>query len=90
MILTDERINHLSHLLLNTLKTKGGAAFPDEAKFLNGIKKSIHQFEAVVNNADIKIRQKIGTLKRQIPEGSREWDLLYRQYFEEELAKKGL
>jgi hypothetical protein len=33
------------------------------------------------------IRQKIEGQKRSIPEGSPEWELLYRKYHEEELTK---
>lgn len=90
MNLSEDRINHLSHLILNALKSKAGAKFADEAKFLGGIKRSFHDFEALIDTLDGKIRQKIGTLKRNVPEGSREWDLLYRQYLDEELGKKGL
>jgi hypothetical protein len=27
------------------------------------------------------------SLSKDVPEGGREWDILYRKYFEEELAK---
>ncbi len=90
MTLSDDRINYLSHLILKELRAKGGANFPDEAKVLAGVKQAIHQFGSLLDTLDTQIRKKIGTLKRNIPEGSREWDLLYRQYFDEELAKKGL
>ena len=89
MILSDERINHLSHLLIDVLK-KGGAKFVDEIKVLLELKKGIHEFGDVLEKIDGQVRTKVGSLKRQIPEGSREWDLLYKQYFEEELSKKGL
>jgi len=28
------------------------------------------------------------TLSRQVPQGSREWDILYRKYHEEELRRQ--
>ena len=90
MNLSDDRINFLSHEILKTLQTKGGAKYPEEAKALAGIKQAFHQFGSLLESVDTQIRNKIGTLKRNIPEGSREWDLLYRQYFDEELSKKGL
>lgn len=37
---------------------------------------------------DLAARQKIETQKRGIPEGSEEWDILYRKYFEEESARR--
>ncbi len=33
------------------------------------------------------IRLKIASQKREIPEGSPEWDLLFRKYYEEEMKK---
>lgn len=88
MTLSEERITHLSHLVFKALKTH--ASYNDEKKALAAIKTSIHDFGGVLDAVDGKIRQKIASLKRQVPEGSREWDLLYRQYFEEELTKKDL
>lgn len=90
MNLTEERINHLSHLVLNALKSEGKASFAEETKVLAAIKKAIHGFGAILEVVDQLVRQKITSQKRGIPEGSREWDLLYRQYFDQELAKKGL
>jgi hypothetical protein len=35
-------------------------------------------------------RAKIKSQKREIPEGSEEWDLLHRRYYAEELKKLGI
>ena len=38
-----------------------------------------------------KIAQdKISSQKREIPEGSEEWNLLYRRYYEEEMKRYGI
>jgi hypothetical protein len=42
--------------------------------------------EKVDRNARLKIR----TQKREIPEGSEEWDLLHKRYYSEELKKFGI
>jgi hypothetical protein len=39
---------------------------------------------------DQAARAKIRTQKREIPEGSEEWDLLHRRYYSEELKKLGI
>ena len=39
---------------------------------------------------DRAARQKIRSQKREIPEGSEEWDLLHRRYYAEELKKLGI
>lgn len=89
MKLSDERINDLSHKILEALK-KWAAQIPDTSKALLGIKKGIREFGEILEKIDAHVRQKIASLKRNVPEGSREWDLLYRQYCGEELSKKGL
>jgi hypothetical protein len=35
-------------------------------------------------------REKVRTIKRDIPEGSEEWDLLHQRYYAEELKKFGI
>jgi hypothetical protein len=39
---------------------------------------------------DRTARDKIRSQKREIPEGSEEWDLLLRRYYAEELKKLGI
>jgi hypothetical protein len=39
---------------------------------------------------DGRVRQKIQSQKRQILEGSQEWDILFRKYYGEELKKLGV
>lgn len=90
MRLSDDRINFLSHTIVKALKTKGWAKYNDETKALLGIKKAIREFGEIMEGIDLIVRRKIESLKRNVPEGSREWDLLYRQYSDEELAKKGI
>ena len=37
---------------------------------------------------DLEVRKKIASQKKEILEGSEEWDLLYRRHYSEELKKK--
>ena len=39
---------------------------------------------------DQSARQKIESQKRTILEGSQEWDILYRKYYNEEVKKLGI
>jgi len=36
---------------------------------------------------DELVRTKISSQKRDFPEGGREWEILYRQYYQEEMGK---
>ena len=38
---------------------------------------------------DAKARSKVSSLKRGVVEGSPEWDILYKKYYEEEVGKRG-
>jgi hypothetical protein len=42
------------------------------------------------DKADRDARAKIRSMKKDIPEGSEEWDLLHRRYYAEELKKLGV
>jgi hypothetical protein len=42
------------------------------------------------DRVDRAARAKIRSQKREIPEGSEEWDLLHRRYYAEELRKLGI
>jgi hypothetical protein len=37
---------------------------------------------------DTAVRYKIESQARNIPEGSEEWDILYRRYYDEEMSKR--
>jgi len=39
---------------------------------------------------DAQVRRKISSQKKEIPEGSSEWDILYRKYYAEELKRMGI
>jgi hypothetical protein len=39
---------------------------------------------------DTQVRQKIASQKKEIIEGSEEWDVLYRRYYAEELRRMGI
>jgi hypothetical protein len=44
----------------------------------------------IEEKVDRAARQKVRSQKREIPEGSEEWDLLHRRYYSEELKKLGI
>jgi hypothetical protein len=86
--LSENRISHLAHLLLDGLKKSKLAEFTNEGRALSDTKHVLHEFFQGEDPIDDLVRQKIMSLSRHIPPGSREWDVLYRKYFEEELRKR--
>ena len=88
MKLSEERISHLAHLIWDALYDEDLADYPDEEETLKGIKRAIFEHLKTDDQIDDLVREKIASLKRGVQEGSREWDILYRKYYEEEAAKK--
>ena len=88
MKLSRERVLNLSHLILNYMNNEDALEYFDEPQEIRQtivkiISDEMHADEVI----DVLVRRKIESQKRSIPEGSDEWDVLYRKYFEEELAK---
>lgn len=90
MRLTEDRISHLSHLVIDRLYRDDLADFPDEAQALREAKTVFGHYMRAEDEIDTFVRQKIAKLSRRVPEGGREWDILYRKYFEEEMARRKL
>ena len=86
--LSDDRISHLAHLVVDGLWKEDLADFPNEARVLAATKSVLAEFFNREDRFDEIVRQKIQSLSRPIPPGSREWDILYRKYLEEELKKQ--
>jgi hypothetical protein len=91
MRLTDDKVNKLAHTVADTL------AEIDEVDFLedrNTIRQEARKALTKLLLEEVKIdaaaRQKIASQQRIIPEGSQEWDILYRKYYNDEVKKLGL
>ena len=87
---SEGRISELAHLTLSALK-KGDevADLRTDRLVLAEIKAALVDFFNIDDALDAKVRRKIASLSRRVPEGSGEWDVLYRQYLEEEKRKLG-
>jgi hypothetical protein len=86
--LSENRISHLAHLVMDGLRKANLAAFPVEGRALSETKQMLHDFFQRDDHIDEIVRQKINSLSRHVPPGSREWDILYRKYLEEESRKQ--
>jgi len=85
--LSESRISHIAHLIVDGLWKGDLADFPNEARALAETKSIVADFFNLEDRVDEVVRQKIQSLSRPVPPGSREWDILYRKYLEEELKK---
>jgi uncharacterized protein len=88
--LSREKINYLSRQILNVLEKDDQVDFlddPNEVRLI--IVKSIEEEMRLYEAIDKKAIDKIQSQKKSIEEGSREWEILYRKYYNDELAKLG-
>jgi hypothetical protein len=86
--LSESRISHLAHLVIDTVRKGNLGDFPNQGRALADTKLVLHEFFQREDHIDDLVRQKIQSLSRRVPPGSREWDILYRKYFEEESRKQ--
>ena len=88
MRLSHERCVHLSHEMINVLEDDEEVEFLRDA---NDIRLKILQIleseMAHQDEVEEAIRRRILTQRRDLPEGSAEYDLLFRRYYEEEMKK---
>ena len=78
----------MSHLILRYMNEEDALEYFDEPQEIRQtivkiISDEMHADEVI----DALVRRKIESQKRSIPEGSAEWDVLYRKYFEEEVGR---
>ena len=88
MRLSREKILRLSHLILDYLDKDDAVEYfaaPQEVR--QDIVKIISDEMKADEAIDGLVRRKIETQKRVIVEGSDEWEVLYRKYYEEEMAR---
>ncbi|MCL4851784.1 MAG: DUF507 family protein [Bryobacteraceae bacterium] len=91
MKLSRDKINDLSHKLVTAIRKSREFRLkrdPNEVRL--EIVRAISELLTVEEKVDRAARQKIRSQKREIPEGTEEWDLLHKRYYAEELKKFGI
>jgi hypothetical protein len=87
-----DKVIELSHKMVKALGELGQQVEMVEEK--NEVRLEIvRQMQGLLreeNQMDRAVRDKIKSQKREIAEGSEEWDLLFRKYYSEELRKLGV
>ncbi len=91
MRISRDKLNKLAHVVADTL------AETDECEFLEDrntirqeARKALEKLLTEETRIDQAARLKIASQRRIIPEGSQEWDILYRKYYNDEVKKLGI
>jgi Uncharacterized protein conserved in bacteria len=86
-----DKVNKLAHTVADTLASLETVDFIEDRNTIRTetrrILEELLQAEAKI---DASARLKIESQKRIIPEGTQEWDILYRKYYNEEVKKLGI
>ena len=89
MVLSDERQSYLIHLVVSALEKKGVLSYTDRQKTHLLARQVMNQCMKVIREIDQKVCDKIKSLKRNVLENSSEWQVLYSNYLEEEMIRRG-
>jgi hypothetical protein len=91
MKLSRDKINDLSHKIVAALrKSREFRLKRDPNDVRLELVKVITELLQTEEKVDRAARTKIKTQKREITEGTEEWDLLHKRYYAEELKKLGI
>jgi hypothetical protein len=86
-----DKVNRLAHSVTDALADMEKVDFIEDR---NTIRLEVRRILEELFNEEAKIdqaaRRKIENQKRTILEGSQEWDILYRKYYNEEVKKLGI
>jgi hypothetical protein len=90
MRLSDDKVSHLTHVILKGLLDKKAVApLSEESAIRREIKRIIVKELKLAESIDESIHKKLQSYSKKIPEGTPEWEVLYQRFFHEESAKKG-
>ena len=91
MRISRDKVNKLAHAVTDALAQMEQVEFVEDRNSIRlEVRRIIEELLAQEAKIDAEARRKIESQKRTILEGSQEWDILYRKYYNEEVKKLGL
>ena len=91
MRVSRDKVNKIAHGVTDALAEMDAVDFVEDR---NTIRLEVRKILEDLLNQEARIdqaaRQKIESQRRTILEGSQEWDILYRKYYNEEVRKLGV
>ena len=89
MSLSEDRQLHFAKVIVDGVWNDDLTDYSDDDQALLLARRAITQFIQEEVDVDQSVRDKIQSLKRGVMEGTPEWDILFRKYYEEEVKKRG-
>ena len=91
MRITRDKLNKLAHVVADTLAETDECDFLDDRNTIRQeARKALENLLIAEMKIDAAAKQKIASQRKIIVEGSQEWDILYRKYYNEEVKKLGI
>jgi hypothetical protein len=91
MRISRDKLNKLAHTVADTLAEIDEVEFMEDRNTIRQeARKALEKLLTEETRIDAAARQKILSQRKIIPEGSQEWDILYRKYYNDEVKKLGL
>jgi hypothetical protein len=90
MMLSEDKISHLSHVILRNLIAGNLVELLDEDSAIRReIKRAIISELKIGEEIDAVVRKKLQSFSKKVIEGTPEWEVLYKKFFREEEIKRG-
>ena len=91
MRLSRDKVNRLAHSVADALATLDDVEFIEDPNSIRmEVRRILEELLAAEEKIDLAAKQKIESQRRTITEGTQEWDILYRKYYNEEVKKLGV
>jgi len=89
--LSRDKMNKLAHTVTDALAEMNNVDFVEDRNSVRlEVRRILEELLKAEARIDAAARQKIESQKRTILEGTQEWDILYRKYYNEEVKKLGI
>ena len=86
-----DKLNKLAHTVADTLADIGEVGFNEDRNTIRQeARKALEHLLEEEVRIDAAARLKIANQRKIIQEGSQEWDILYRKYYNDEVRKLGI
>jgi uncharacterized protein len=91
MRLSRDKVNKLAHTVADALASIDSVDFVEDRNTIRmEARRLLEELLKAEEMIDKAARLKIESQRRTIMEGSQEWDILYRKYYNEEVKKLGI
>jgi hypothetical protein len=89
--ITRDKLNKLAHVVADTLAETDECDFLEDRNTIRQeARKALEKLLLDEMKIDAAAKLKIATQRKIIVEGSQEWDILYRKYYNDEVKKLGI